>query len=290
MAFFNLPSYLHELEIDGVKQNEDDDTQDFSLDNDDQNNENNPPEDNSGGDDDNGEQVDVSGDDEPDDDGEQVDVSGNDDEPDDDYNIPDEPVPDDNPDDGEQVDVSGNDNPDDNGEQVDVSGEDNTSEGEDDSQDNFDISSDDEGDGDGSDDNTNNDEPSQEEPKDNSSEGDSTSAEIGKVEEDIFSVLSPEQQNIRIFELKGNFAKTYDDIEDTLEKINSLTKTSENQSVLERVIKSLNSMKDMIQFYITNTFDTKSYIENSTTYKKYLTALQVISNILKEVDSKGSKE
>ena len=54
--------------------------------------------------------------------------------------------------------------------------------------------------------------------------------------------------------------------------------------------KSLNSMRDMIQFYITNTFDTKSYIENSATYKKYLTALQVISNILKEVDSKGSKE
>ena len=275
MAFFNLPSYLHELEIDGVKQNEDDDTQDFSLDNDDQNNENNPPEDNSGGDDD-GEQVDVSGeDDNPDDDGEQVDVSGEDDEPDDDYNIPDEPAPDDNPDDG--------------GEQVDVSGDDNTSEGEDDSQDNFDISSDDEGDG--SDNNTgNNDEPSQEEPEDNPSEGDSTSAEISKVEEDIFSVLSPEQQNIRIFELKGNFAKTYDDIEDTLEKINSLTKTSENQSVLERVTKSLNSMRDMIQFYITNTFDTKSYIENSATYKKYLTALQVISNILKEVDSKGSKE
>ena len=194
-------------------------------------------------------------------------------------------------DNGEQVDVSGNDNPDDGGEQVDVSGDDNTSEGEDDSQDNFDISSDDEGDG--SDDNTNgNDDPSQsqEEPEDNSSEGDSTSAEISKVEEDIFSVLSPEQQNIRIFELKGNFAKTYDDIEDTLEKINSLTKTSENQSVLERVVKSLNSMKDMIQFYITNTFDTKSYIENSATYKKYLTALQVISNILKEVDSKGSKE
>ena len=50
-----------------------------------------------------------------------------------------------------------------------------------------------------------------------------------------------------------------------------------------------NDLKGYIEFYITNTYNTKSYIENMVNFQKYLTILNGIRMTLKDT-SEGAKE
>ena len=90
-------------------------------------------------------------------------------------------------------------------------------------------------------------------------------------------------------ELKGLFSKLYTDANDVFDLVSNITKTNENQEVLERVSQSLISVKDYVADYITDTFDTKSYTENMTIYNKFLICMKSIANILDEVSRKTEK-
>ena len=86
-----------------------------------------------------------------------------------------------------------------------------------------------------------------------------------------------------------NFQQMYMSCDDILTKIGTITNYNDASGILRRVVNMTNDLKGYIEFYITNTYNTKSYIENMVNFQKYLTILNGIRMTLKDT-SEGAKE
>lgn len=124
---------------------------------------------------------------------------------------------------------------------------------------------------------------------DDSDSGDEGSEELKSLENDIFQDITPEQMNIKILELKKQYLEVYSTIVDVLTRTNKIPKTTQNIKVLEFIINKLMELKDLVQFYLSNTFDTKTYMENMVNYQQYLVTLNTINRLLKEINVKKGK-
>lgn len=98
-------------------------------------------------------------------------------------------------------------------------------------------------------------------------------------------------QHLKNIELKQNFQSLYTSCNDILTKLTEAPKDANNNEQMERIIGTLSDLKDYIEFYITNTYPVKSYIDNQVNFQKYLTILNtvrlVLKDIAKEYDAKG---
>lgn len=121
-----------------------------------------------------------------------------------------------------------------------------------------------------------------------SSGGDDNSDEkvddIKKQEEELYNNLTPEQLDIKHKELKRNYLALYELINAIIEKISAANLSEENVSIIEFASNNLVKLKDMIIDYMENVYKTKSYIENSIIYNRYLATLTAINNMLKEMN------
>ena len=127
---------------------------------------------------------------------------------------------------------------------------------------------------------------------DDESGDDSESREQGELqslEDDLFKDLSPEQMNIKLLEIKKQYLEVYTTITDILSRTNKIPKTTENIKVLEFVTNKLMELKELVQFYLSNTFDTKTYTENLVNYQQYLVVLNTVNRLLKEINTKKGK-
>lgn len=131
---------------------------------------------------------------------------------------------------------------------------------------------------------------------DNNSSGDSSDSsggddnsdekvdDIKKQEEELYNNLTPEQLDIKHKELKRNYLALYELINAIIEKISAANLSEENVSIIEFASNNLVKLKDMIIDYMENVYKTKSYIENSIIYNRYLATLTAINNMLKEMN------
>lgn len=191
----------------------------------------------------------------------------------------DEETPEDNNDDGEENNETEpqDNNPEDEGNEDDTESEDNA-----------------DGDGysmdveDGEDDTTEED-PSAEEGDNTTDDESGEQGELQSLEDDLFKDLSPEQMNIKLLEIKKQYLEVYTTITDILSRTNKIPKTTENIKVLEFVTNKLMELKELVQFYLSNTFDTKTYTENLVNYQQYLVVLNTVNRLLKEINTKKGK-
>lgn len=110
--------------------------------------------------------------------------------------------------------------------------------------------------------------------------------ELKQLEDEIFSSLTPEQIAIREEELKQQFIDLYDSTVQVTERIKSINKTLENSRVLEFISIKLLELKDHIYHIMTKSYNTKTYIENSTLYQQCLSVLGSIQKLLTEITPK----
>ena len=135
------------------------------------------------------------------------------------------------------------------------------------------------GDDEGSDD-------SGEEGSDDSSEEESSDEEgqeeydINKIEDELFSSLTPEQIAIKNHELKDQFIELYSIIGSTLVRINDISKSNENINVLKFITEKLLELREMIDFNITTAYQTRTYIENNIIYQQCIATLNAIADII----------
>ena len=138
------------------------------------------------------------------------------------------------------------------------------------------------GDDEGSDD-------SGEEGSDDSSEEESSDEEgqeeydINKIEDELFSSLTPEQIAIKNHELKNQFIELYSIIGSTLVRINDISKTNENINVLKFITEKLLELREMIDFNITTAYQTRTYIENNIIYQQCIATLNAIGDIIDNI-------
>ena len=117
---------------------------------------------------------------------------------------------------------------------------------------------------------------------DNADQENDDGSEGGDQEDIKLGEDDPQSLAIKNLELKQNYQQMYMACEDIVNKISQVTKTSDASRVLKRVVDTTTKLKKIIEFYITNTYATKSYIENAINFQKYLTILNSIRNILND--------
>ena len=117
-------------------------------------------------------------------------------------------------------------------------------------------------------------------------ESDNGEQDLGAMEDEIFASLNTAQKTIKVAELKGTFSALYRSCDETLDKVSKLPNTKETAMVYNNVTNRLMDLKKYLEFYITYTFDTKTYLENQAIYQKYLAIYSAIKEALCTVDKK----
>ena len=106
---------------------------------------------------------------------------------------------------------------------------------------------------------------------------------IKELETQLFANLTPEQINIKNIELKTKFIEMHELVQKVITRIDNLKKTEENIHTLDFVIKKLSEMLNLLNDYITKTYDTNTYFENLVNYKTFLATLEIVTKIMNQV-------
>lgn len=112
--------------------------------------------------------------------------------------------------------------------------------------------------------------------------------EIKQQEEELMD-LSPEELDIKHKELKTQFLLMYDMTTSIIDRIGDASINEENIGVVEFISDTLSRLRDMLTDYMDDVYSTKSYIENSVNYNRFLAVLNGINKLLEELDKKEDK-
>ena len=174
---------------------------------------------------------------------------------------------------------------------------DDTSEGDDSSDDNdegdenfMDDSGDDNSSDESGGESTDTDDNNEGEESDENNEEESNDYDINKIENELFSSLTPEQIAIKNYELKNQFIELYSIIGSTLVRINDISKSNENVNVLKFITEKLLELREMIDFNITTAYQTRTYIENNIIYQQCIATLNAIAEIIDNIPKLDNKE
>ena len=127
--------------------------------------------------------------------------------------------------------------------------------------------------------------------EDNDNADNSEENPIQQMEDEIFKDLSDSQKQIRDYEMKSNYIKLHDSINDILQRLNNVYKTDENIRIVDFVTKQLISLKDMVKDYLTKTYITKTFQENMLFYQHCLVIMSDLNRLIIEIlpDLDGNK-
>lgn len=113
-----------------------------------------------------------------------------------------------------------------------------------------------------------------------------TGNDLQDLENKTLTGLSPQQIEIRNSELKNRFVDIYNIIADSLSKCSKLLRNDETSKTIDFIAEKLSSLKEMIYFYICNTYFTKTYTENSIMLQRYLVTMNTLNVLLDEIIDK----
>lgn len=112
---------------------------------------------------------------------------------------------------------------------------------------------------------------------------------LADMEKNLFSDLSPQQLAIKNNELLQNYIELYETINTIFDSINKIPKTFDNTRPLTFIADQLVELKDMVNYVITTTYVTRTYVENMAYYKQSLVVLQQLNTMLKALVQKPTK-
>lgn len=125
-------------------------------------------------------------------------------------------------------------------------------------------------------------------------EGDDPNAEANPVddikqkEEELIG-LSTQHLDIKHEELKTQFLSMYDMVTSIIERIDDASVRKDNIKVVHYVSDTIVKLKSMLTDYIENVYSTRSYIENSVIYNRFLAVLNGVLKILEEMNKNDDK-
>lgn len=110
--------------------------------------------------------------------------------------------------------------------------------------------------------------------------------ELQQLEDDVFKDLKDDEKAIRDKELLKLYVNMYNDIENTLGRINNIPKTERILQPLTYCSKKLTEVRGILYEYILSSYKIKTYIENMSNYYEFLAVLQAINKIFSEISEK----
>ena len=122
-------------------------------------------------------------------------------------------------------------------------------------------------------------------------EGDEMSAEspeaqtvdLDQLEQDTFKDLKPEQMEIKKKELRKQFRSLNSIIIDSIDKINKISHTSYDDELLNFIVRKLLALKNLSRDTLTDTFNTRTYLENEIELQRMITVFNYLTNLMDKV-------
>ena len=112
--------------------------------------------------------------------------------------------------------------------------------------------------------------------------------DIKQKEEELIG-LSTQHLDIKHEELKTQFLSMYDMVTSIIERIDDATVRKDNIKVIHYISDTIVKLKSMLTDYIENVYSTRSYIENSVIYNRFLAVLNGVLKILEEMNKNDDK-
>lgn len=113
--------------------------------------------------------------------------------------------------------------------------------------------------------------------------------QLKTAEDQVLVDLSDAQKKIQSDELRQNFIDMYNIILDVIDKVNNIHKQESTLQVFEFISSQLLILKDIVNTTITRTFDTKTYFENNVTYQQCMAILNTTKDLIDETGKKIEK-
>lgn len=111
----------------------------------------------------------------------------------------------------------------------------------------------------------------------------SPEAQIDQDEKDTFSDLKPEQMIIMKAELRDNYKELYKLIIDTLDKINKISHTTYDDTMLDFIVRKFVGLKTQIKDTLVDTFSTRTYIANKIELSRCTFIFNQLTNMLTQI-------
>ena len=118
---------------------------------------------------------------------------------------------------------------------------------------------------------------------DGSQEEPEPSDELHQMEQEIFADISTDQMNIKVTELKKQFKKLNSVITSSIDKIDRVSRTTYDDSMIEFAVRKLMELKEYSKDYLLKTFNTKTYIENQVELQRIIITFNLITNLFSEI-------
>lgn len=100
---------------------------------------------------------------------------------------------------------------------------------------------------------------------------------------DLFGSLPPEEQKMKIMELKRLYSELYSSTDDLLERINQTNTDEDNIEIIGRITSSLYAIRQYMLDYITHIFPVKPYMENDFNFNRFLAIINGIGTVIEEI-------
>lgn len=111
----------------------------------------------------------------------------------------------------------------------------------------------------------------------------SPEGQIDQDEKDTFSDLKPEQMVIMKAELRDNYKALHGLIVDTIEKINKISHTTYDDSMLDFIVRKFAGLKSQIRDTIVDTFNTRTYVANKIELARFTFIFNQLTNMLTQI-------
>ena len=114
--------------------------------------------------------------------------------------------------------------------------------------------------------------------------------EANPVNTEIFDSLTPEEQAVKIKELKRLYRDLYTSVVDLSTRLQDTKIDEDNIDIMDKINNDIYDLKTSIRDYFTGSFENKSYIENDIKFSQFLYYLNSIKSVIEKVASSNEKK
>ena len=114
--------------------------------------------------------------------------------------------------------------------------------------------------------------------------------ELQELQQSAFSNLSEEQLRIRSNNIKQSFIDLHNDIVDLGDRLIVVNKNSDNIASVNFVANSLNELKEMIVDAVSDSFDTRTLVENQVLLQRFIAHYGMLVHIIEKLPSKDKSK
>lgn len=108
--------------------------------------------------------------------------------------------------------------------------------------------------------------------------GDNPQDDLKSAEAELFQDLTPDKLAIKTEELKARYKDLYDSINGSLDKLNKISRTTDDADEIDFLVRKLLDIRDLTRDGLLKAFATKTYVENQIELKRLIYLYSAITN------------